>query len=418
MGARYANEQVRWRPAGPGGSGSEDVRGAPDDRRADSPASSRELRSPAMAPSPPPASFSPVEVQRRLAAGACWVRCGARLYDLTDFVRHHPGGEQLLRARAGQDVSADLDGPPHRHSANARRWLEQYYVGELQGDPQGSMENGAVASANTQKIDPVLEPKFKVVDWDKDLVDWQKPLLWQVGHLGEKYDEWVHQPVIRPIRLFHSDFIESLTKTVWYNVPIIWMPLILYLSWSYYQTLAQGNVRLFTSFTTEYSVAVPESTFPGLFILGVFLWSLAEYILHRFLFHMKPPSNSYYLITLHFILHGQHHKAPFDESRLVFPPVPASLFIVLFYAFLRLLLPEAVAGSVFAGGLLGYVIYDVTHYYLHFGSPHKGSYLYNMKAYHVKHHFTHQKSGFGISTKLWDYLFHTLSPEEPHPKTQ
>ena len=49
----------------------------------------------------------------------------------------------------------------------------------------------------------------------KDLVDWQKPLLWQVGHLGEKYDEWVHQPVSRPIRLFHSDFVEALTKTVW-----------------------------------------------------------------------------------------------------------------------------------------------------------------------------------------------------------
>lgn len=90
-----------------------------------------------MAPAPPPAvSFSPAEVQRRLAAGACWVRCGARLYDLTGFLRHHPGGEQLLRARAGQDVSADLDGPPHRHSANARLWLEQYYVGDLQGDPQ------------------------------------------------------------------------------------------------------------------------------------------------------------------------------------------------------------------------------------------------------------------------------------------
>lgn len=90
-----------------------------------------------MVPAPPPAaSFSPAEVQQRLAAGACWVRCGARLYDLTGFLRQHPGGEQLLRARAGQDVSNDLDGPPHRHSANARRWLEQYYVGELQGDPQ------------------------------------------------------------------------------------------------------------------------------------------------------------------------------------------------------------------------------------------------------------------------------------------
>lgn len=47
----------------------------------------------------------------------------------------------------------------------------------------------------------------------------------------------------------------------------------------------------------------------------------------------------------------------------------------------------------FAGGLLGYILYDMTHYYLHFGSPHKGSYLYSMKAHHVKHHFAHQKLG-------------------------
>ncbi|KAM6222723.1 fatty acid 2-hydroxylase [Rhynchocyon petersi] len=372
-----------------------------------------------MAPAPPLAtSFSLAEVQRRLAAGACWVRRGSRLYDLTGFVRHHPGGEQLLRARAGQDISADLDGPPHRHSANARRWLEQYYVGDLQADPQGFLENGAVTSSGTQKTDLELEPRLKEVDWEKDLVDWKKPLLWQVGHLGEKYDEWVHQPVIRPIRLFHSDFIESLSKTVWYSVPIVWVPLMLYLSWFYYQILAQGNVRLFTSFSTEYSVTVQKSVFPGLFVLGIVLWSLIEYLLHRFLFHMKPPSNSYYLITLHFIMHGQHHKAPFDGSRLVFPPVPASLLIAFFYGLLRLLLPEAVGGTVFAGGLLGYVIYDMLHYYMHFGSPHKGSFLYSMKAHHVKHHFVHQRSGFGISTKLWDYLFHTLIPEEPHSKMQ
>ena len=67
--------------------------------------------------------------------------------------------------------------------------------------------------------------------------------------------------------------------------------------------------------------------------------------------------------------------------------------IALIYTVLQLLLPEAVGGTVFAGGLLGYILYDMTHYYLHFGSPHKGSYLYSMKAHHVKHHFAHQKLG-------------------------
>lgn len=58
-------------------------------------------------------------------------------------------------------------------------------------------------------------PTVRVPLSPQDLVDWQKPLLWQVGHLGEKYDEWVHQPVTRPIRLFYSDFVESLSKAVW-----------------------------------------------------------------------------------------------------------------------------------------------------------------------------------------------------------
>lgn len=32
---------------------------------------------------------------------------------------------------------------------------------------QDPTENGAVASAETQKTDPAIEPQFKVVDWDK-----------------------------------------------------------------------------------------------------------------------------------------------------------------------------------------------------------------------------------------------------------
>uniref|UniRef100_A0A663DU69 Fatty acid 2-hydroxylase n=1 Tax=Aquila chrysaetos chrysaetos TaxID=223781 RepID=A0A663DU69_AQUCH len=351
-------------------------------------------------PAPPPAAPIPpqsaAEVRARCAQGACLVRCRRRLYDLSGFVR-----------------LAALDGPPHRHSANARRWLEQYYVGEMEPgeDWQGHEEAGAgfASKHQTRQVSPVSQPAL-------DLVDWQKPLLWQVGYLGEKYDEWVHQPVDRPIRLFHSDFLESLSKTAWYVVFMVWAPVVLYLSWVSYTSLAQGNTRLFSSFTTEYSIPVHKYYFPFIFLLGMFLWSLLEYLIHRFVFHMKPPASNYYLITLHFLLHGQHHKSPFDSSRLVFPPVPASLVIGFFYGVLQLLLPEVLGLSVFVGGLCGYVIYDMMHYYLHYGSPKKGTYLYGLKAYHVKHHFEHQKSGFGISTRFWDRPFRTLIPEETFEK--
>lgn len=73
--------------------------------------------------------------------------------------------------------------------------------------------------------------------------------------------------------------------------------------------------------------------------------------------------------------------------------MPASLVMGFFYGILRLMLPEVLGLSVFVGGLCGYVIYDMMHYYLHYGSPKKGTYLYGLKAYHVKHHFEHHKSG-------------------------
>uniref|UniRef100_A0A8D2QMS7 Fatty acid 2-hydroxylase n=1 Tax=Zosterops lateralis melanops TaxID=1220523 RepID=A0A8D2QMS7_ZOSLA len=291
--------------------------------------------------------------------------------------------------------------PPQQ---NARRWLEQYYVGEIEPGDEQVPRTDPATSALSPGVDSI------------DLVDWQKPLLWQVGYLGEKYDEWVHQPVDRPIRLFHSDFFESLSKTAWYVVFLVWTPVVLYLSWVSYTSLAQGNTRLFSSFTTEYSIPVHKYYFPFIFLLGMILWSLLEYLIHRFVFHMKPPASNYYLITLHFLLHGQHHKSPFDSSRLVFPPVPASLVIGFFYGVLRLLLPAVLGLSVFVGGLCGYVIYDMMHYYLHYGSPKKGTYLYGLKAYHVKHHFEHQRSGFGISTRFWDYPFRTLIPEETFKK--
>ncbi|XP_061431946.1 fatty acid 2-hydroxylase-like [Lethenteron reissneri] len=262
-----------------------------------------------------------------------------------------------------------------------------------------------------------IEVTYKTVSTENDLVDWSKPLLWQVGHLREKYDEWVHQPVDRHIRLFGSDLVESWTKTSWYVVPSVWLPVVLLWSVWCNRELARGDTALHPPLLTSVSVTVGQEWFPFLFLLGMFIWSFVEYSLHRFLFHMTPPANNYYLITLHFLLHGQHHKSPFDGSRLVFPPLPASLFVALFYIGFRLALPSAVTGSLMVGGLAGYVIYDLTHYYLHYGAPRRGTYLYHLKAYHVKHHFEHQKLGFGITSKLWDFPFQTLIPKETFEKS-
>lgn len=71
---------------------------------------------------------------RHCTKESCWVLLGTRVYDVTAFLRMHPGGEALILRRSGKDVSREMEGPPHRHSENARRWMEQYYIGELDRD--------------------------------------------------------------------------------------------------------------------------------------------------------------------------------------------------------------------------------------------------------------------------------------------
>jgi 4-hydroxysphinganine ceramide fatty acyl 2-hydroxylase len=54
--------------------------------------------------------------------------------------------------------------------------------------------------------------------------------------------------------------------------------------------------------------------FGASFVFGCIVWTILEYTLHRFLFHLDfyLPDNGV-AITLHFLLHGIHHYLPMDK---------------------------------------------------------------------------------------------------------
>ena len=66
--------------------------------------------------------------------------------------------------------------------------------------------------------------------------------------------------------------------------------------------------RMFDGGDYFYKIMSTFVVFVALFMVGLPVWSFMEYILHRFLFHLEPKNESTFLITLHFFLHGQHHK--------------------------------------------------------------------------------------------------------------
>ena len=133
-------------------------------------------------------------------------------------------------------------------------------------------------------------------------------MLAQVGKLGHHYKTWVHSPVDRKLRLFESSFVERFSRTPWYIVPICWLPIVLFAASVSVHELARegfGSRGANTEHSHSFSIYF---LFCLMFGLGVAVWSLMEYCLHRFLFHINPPDDSPFWITFHFFLHGQHHK--------------------------------------------------------------------------------------------------------------
>jgi len=132
----------------------------------------------------------------------------------------------------------------------------------------------------------------------------------------EEYTKFINEPKhlvnpVRDVRMFDPDIVEYFSKTPWQAVPVVWIPIIMYNIWQ-----------------SQLSMA---GTFYGL-LGGFFIWTFAEYALHRFLFHAEDrilPDNPK-AIALHFMFHGIHHAFPMDKYRLVFPPVMG----LIMYSFL------------------------------------------------------------------------------------
>lgn len=144
----------------------------------------------------------------------------------------------------------------------------------------------------------------------------------------------------------------------------------------------------------------------ALMLAGYAFWTLTEYWIHRAIFHFEPEEGLG--ARFHWIIHGVHHDHPNDPLRLVMPPsvsVPlSSLFCLAFWAALG-----APAWYAFGAGFLaGYLLYDMTHYYLHHHKPRTRAGRW-LRELHMRHHFQDDTRGFGISAPYWDRAFGTYS---------
>jgi len=189
-------------------------------------------------------------------------------------------------------------------------------------------------------------------------------------------------------KIFDNKILEKLSYVRPWHIFVFWVPIVSY--WIY------NSVNTFNHSASVIALNI---------VLGILVWTLAEYMIHKYPFHYHAKSafgrrNVY-------IMHGNHHDDPMDPLRGVMPIIPAIVYVFILYQLSNLVVPTQYLQLFFGGFMIGYLLYDGIHYYTHHGKPKNaiGKYL---RRSHLIHH-VHPDIKFGISTPLWDILLGTNS---------
>lgn len=332
-----------------------------------------------------------------------------KVYDVSSFLDEHPGGGDLITEYAGKDITEILKDPmSHMHSDVAYEMMDDMYrVAILATEEEAKKlltdENRESFTLKSAEGKDSAKELYVETDFGQDFskhgfIDLRKPLLMQVltaKYNKEFYLEQIHKPrhYGKGSAPIFGNFLEPISKTPWFVIPMIWIPADCY---ALYCALQGSHVL----------------TVAALYMLGLFIWTLLEYLLHRFLFHVE-----YYLpdhpiaFTVHFLLHGVHHYLPMDRLRLVMPPALLVALTTPFYMLVHVVFAYNYyhAMAVFAGSFMGYIMYDCCHYFLH--HVQLPAFMKEIKRNHLDHHYKDYNLGYGVTSKFWDHVFGTTMPD-------
>jgi sterol desaturase/sphingolipid hydroxylase (fatty acid hydroxylase superfamily) len=193
-------------------------------------------------------------------------------------------------------------------------------------------------------------------------------------------------------KMFENEFLDFFSRAHPVMVPIVFVPVVVYF--------------IYSAFANHGLTVLP---FIGIFILAIIVWTLFEYFLHRYLFHLHI--DTAWGKRMHFMIHGCHHDYPNDSLRLVIPTTASIGLAFLIYGLLYLIviLPGgsyAFMHAFFGSFVFGYICYDMMHYASHYAKW-KSKWFRDIQKNHMDHHFVDHDKGFGLSNVFWDRVFGT-----------
>ena len=156
--------------------------------------------------------------------------------DATSFAKHHPGGAGLILNYQAKDITDEM---------NAHFPLSL------------TMANSMVVGSLETEIRRLINP-------DKALL----PQIWEMDHAT--YLKIINSPhwlFVESPKMFESSFCEQFSHNKWYNIFIV--PFI----------ISAYNFLNTTWANPNYPILILT------LLLGIFVFTLTEYLIHRFIFH-------------------------------------------------------------------------------------------------------------------------------------
>lgn len=141
---------------------------------------------------------------------------------------------------------------------------------------------------------------------------------------------------------------------------------------------------------------LPLSSFIAVATAGLLSWTLAEYLLHRYVYHQWS--------TFLSVGHALHHARPRDLIGI--PWYLTTIILLVVFGLLASLFSHAVVGVAMGFNWLGYIFYCICHHGSHHWNTRRG-WLKKMKLHHLAHH-GHEQFNWGFTTPIWDIAFGTL----------
>ncbi|MDW8416827.1 MAG: sterol desaturase family protein [Bacteroidia bacterium] len=138
---------------------------------------------------------------------------------------------------------------------------------------------------------------------------------------------------------------------------------------------------------------------------GWVVWTLVEYLLHRFAFHEEPGRPLAEKHDIHWI----HHRQPQDPTHIVTSlRLTIQLEVLFFGLFWFIGGGHPAVGAVYGGFGMGYLFYETIHLLIHVHPMPPLRWLRGLWRHHYWHHYRTPDRYYGVTSRWWDYLFGTL----------